>query len=139
MPSEPPIVIDMGHPILHVKDLAESVRFYRDVLGFQVADGRHEACCHRVKIAVGSGTLVLFESPEFTPIGLGPQGLGSHFHLHVENFPKAAASLEKRGVRVHREGPHEGTVFDPSGNAIGLRDGEVGEPHVRHPPSELGR
>jgi catechol 2,3-dioxygenase-like lactoylglutathione lyase family enzyme len=126
------LVLDMGHLILHVKDLEASLGFYHDLLGFEIKDEGHRACCGRVRIGTGGGELVLFQSEEFVPLGLGPQGLGTPLQLHVDNFPKAARFLESKGVRVHRVDQHGGTVFDPSGNAIGLNDRVLAGTTRRH-------
>jgi catechol 2,3-dioxygenase-like lactoylglutathione lyase family enzyme len=138
--AEPePLVLDMGHLVLHVKDLELSLGFYRDLLGFEVKDEEHRACCGRIRIGAGGGELVLFQSEEFVPLGLGPQGLGTPLHLHVEDFPKAARFLEEKGVRVHHKDPHGGTVFDPSGNAIALDDHPSAETNRRHRASTAAR
>jgi catechol 2,3-dioxygenase-like lactoylglutathione lyase family enzyme len=116
------LVLDVGVLVIHVRDLTTSLPFYHDLLGFDVKDETHRTCCGRVRIGTGGGELVLFQSADFVPLGLGPQGLGSPLQLHVQDFVKAASFLESKGARVHREDKHGGTVFDPSGNAIGLHD-----------------
>lgn len=126
------LVLDMGHMVLHVRDLGQALGFYRDLLGFRVSDDSHQTCCQRVKISTGGGEIVLFEEVQFSPLGLGPQGLGTPLQLRVQNFPKAADFLEAKGVRVVREDEHGGTVWDPSGNAIGLHDHPRGEASRSH-------
>lgn len=130
--EEDSLVLDLGHLIIHVKDLDASVLFYRDILGFEVRGEEHRSCCGRVRIGTGGGELILLQAAEFRPFGLGPQGLGSPLQLHVESFGKAQKFLESKGVRVHREDSHGGTVFDPSGNAIGIHDHPSGVDPRRH-------
>ena len=138
VPSDP-LILDVGHLVLHVTDLKAALVFYRDLLGFRVQDEEHLACCGRVRIGTGGSDLVLLQVEEFTPLGLGPAGLGTPLHLRVANFGRAASFLESRGVRVHREDEHAGTVFDPSGNAIGLYDRTEGAGPTGHPPGPRRR
>ena len=130
--SSEPLVLDMGQIVLRVRDLGQALTFYRDLLGFRVSDDSHAECCQRVKISTGGGEIVLFEQEDFTPLGLGPQGLETPLRLRVQDFAKAASFLELQGVRVTREDEHGGTVWDPSGNAIGLDDRPPGEEPRSH-------
>lgn len=125
MSEQPGLVLDVGSMVLHVKDLDEGLRFYHDLLGFQVTDGAHRGCCHRVKIGAGASELVLLEIDDHTPLAMKCWGLDSPVQLRVSNFAQAATFLEGKGVRVERDDEHSGVVWDPSGNAIGLHD---------HPP-----
>ena len=132
MSGPEPLVLDIGQRVLHVRDLAESLRFYQDLLGFRVSDGSHKDCCQRVKIVTGGSELVLLEVESHTPSPMKCWGLDSALQLRVKDFRKAADFLEKEGARVERDDDHSGIVWDPTGNPIGLYDHPAGEAPRAH-------
>ncbi len=113
------IVTDIGHIIVPVKDMDRAIAFYRDLLGFQVVGAPNPAW---TVVAVPGGHLTLFRTDAIPTVALGPDGGGTPFRLHVRDFSLAAERLESKGVRVKRDGPNSGVVWDPSGNAVGLHD-----------------
>lgn len=113
------IVRDIGHFLLRVEDMGKALAFYRDLLGFRVLGKENPEW---TEIEVEGGRLALYRARTVVPLALGPSGRDTPLNLHVENFEEAASFLESRGVRVYRDGPQSGVVWDPFGNAIGLHD-----------------
>ncbi|HLM70982.1 MAG TPA: VOC family protein [Thermoplasmata archaeon] len=113
------IVSGMGHIVVPVHKMAPAVKFYRDVLGFKVV-GKVDPVWTVVN-AKGV-ELTLFRTTDPARIALGKEGEDSPFYLHVANFPRAAAALEKKRFRVKRFDDRQGIVWDPSGNVLGLHD-----------------
>jgi catechol 2,3-dioxygenase-like lactoylglutathione lyase family enzyme len=114
-----PLVLNIGHITIPVRDMKQTLAFYRDLLGFTV-EGKEDPVWTVVQME--GVRLTLYRQKEFLPIAIGPKGDGTPFLLHVKDFGKAAEILESKGVRVKREGPHSGVIWDPSGNALGLHD-----------------
>jgi len=114
-----PLVSDVGHIVVPVREMNQSLRFYRDLLGFTV-EGKKNAAW--TVIAMKGVRLTLYRPKDFLPVALGPAGDGTPFLFHVKDFGKAAEILKVKGVRVKREGKHSGVIWDPSGNALGLHD-----------------
>ena len=114
-----PLVSDIGHIAVPVREMKPSLRFYRDLLGFTV-EGKENAAW--TVIAMKGARLTLYRPKDLLPVALGPAGDGTPFLFHVKDFGTAAEILELKGVRVKRDGKHSGVIWDPSGNALGLHD-----------------
>ena len=113
------LVVDMGHLILPVKDMARALAFYRDPLGFKVVGSVDPVW---TVLSVPAGQITLWRTDDIPVVATGADREGTPFNFHVRDFGKAAALLESEGVRVKRDGPHSGVVWDPFGNALGLHD-----------------
>lgn len=117
-------------PELIVSDLAHSIQFYRDVLGFKVEYERSEE--NFMFISLGSSQLMLLQendSPHSTTCDLdAPRGRGVNFSIRVDNLDEIANSLDAAGheLRIpirdqwHREddqlhGEKPLWVMDPDG------------------------
>ena len=112
-------VRDIGHILIGVGDMEVALGFYRDLLGFQVVG---EVTPAWTEVRTAGGTLTLYGEEPLPPIALGPEGDQTPYVFHVEDFESAADFLEAQGVRVKRDGPQDGVVWDPFGNVIGLHD-----------------
>ena len=86
---------------VRVGDLDRALEFYRDVMGLPVE-------------RVIDNEYVDFPGWSLTVGNEAP------LEFHVEDFERAADSLEAAGVEVIREGSKAGKVKDPFGNLIGL-------------------
>ena len=117
----------VGHLVLNVRDMETSVKFYRDVLGFEISAQRPD----------GSGTfftcgkihhdLALFlAAPDAAPVTRGGLGL-NHMALQVEDFETLKQyhqQLQDHGVAIDHMTDHSMTksiyLNDPDGNGIEL-------------------
>lgn len=115
----PRVVSEFGHLIRNVKEMDSTVHFYRDVLGFPVVGKLNPVW---TVVNAQGVKLTLFLQPRGPRLAFGRRKDDSPLYLHVQNFDKAATALESSGYRVVRVDPHQGVVWDPAGNLIGLHD-----------------
>lgn len=115
---------------LLVEDMPTMVRFYRDVLGFEITEGEHAENVYLVK----DGTLfLLYERKNFEKMTGRKyeyvKGLNGHFEiaLYVDTFEKvdlAYARTVEQGARPVMEpttepwGQRTCYIADPEGNLI---------------------
>jgi glyoxylase I family protein len=133
-PSANPIEIGgLDHVVLRVKDLAASLRFYRDALGLSI---ERELDMGLVQLRAGAALIDLV--PVDSRLGklggpaAGPDGFNmDHFALQLERFDAAAifAYLDAHAVPhgdVDQRYGAQGTgpsiyVKDPDGNTVELK------------------
>ncbi|MCY3820926.1 MAG: VOC family protein [Gammaproteobacteria bacterium] len=111
----------IGHVVLNVRDLAESERFYTDVLGFRVSLKRDNGTfltCGKIH-----HDLALFQAPE-DAAPAGDLGL-NHIAVQIENLDELKEvhrRLKSCGARIDHLTDHGMTksVYfrDPDGNRI---------------------
>ena len=121
----------LGHLVLKVRDIHESVRIYTEVLGLEVSDWIEE---QMVFLRCGSDhhDLGLFQLPDNSPdlnniSSEGSPGL-EHFSYEVEDYrevERAVSILQEKNIEIVRgpgkHGPGENVflVFrDPDGNFV---------------------
>jgi len=134
----------MDHAAVCVSDMARSIAFYRDVLGFeQVFDreftermarilGVPQADVRIVHMKLGDGIVELFDyrTPEGTPRDPSPQwAFGvTHIGLRVEGFWPTYEDLCARGVRFLgepteiRPGVWVAYFYGPDGEVLEMRE-----------------
>jgi catechol-2,3-dioxygenase len=116
----------IGHVQLRVADLERSKAFYRDVLGFAVAE--HDPVHGDVFMTLGEDfhtiDLVQHPSPESGRGPAKPLGL-SHIAFQVASYEalrEAYATLQKHGVEIDRAVDHvnQRSIYfaDPDGNRL---------------------
>jgi lactoylglutathione lyase len=88
----------MDHVNMTVKNLEESVEFYKNLFGFEIKKEQPE---DKSKI-IGNDNikLCLYEDSE-----MKPEGAIAHFGFHVENFDEIMGICESLGVKVYYDGP----------------------------------
>ena len=104
----------IDHIGIAVKDIEESLKFYRDQLGMEVT-GMEEVAEQKVKVAflpVGESKIELLQSTD--PEGaiakfIDSKGEGiQHVALRVDNIREKLAELKEQGVRLIDEEPRHG-------------------------------
>ena len=111
----------MDHVNMTVKNLEESVEFYKKLFGFEVKKEQPE---DKSKI-IGNDSikLCLYENPE-----MSPEGGIAHFGFHIENFDEIMETCKSLGVKVYYDGPVQFEksrsiyIEDPSGYDIELSE-----------------
>ncbi len=121
--SESLRVTSMDHINMRVKSIDETIRFYRDLFGFEVRkeDNQNKGGMPSKIIGNDSVKLCIYEDP-----GMSPEGGIAHFGFHVEDFGRIIETCGRLGVEVLYGGPveFEGSrsvyIRDPSGYDIEL-------------------
>lgn len=116
-------VTGIDHINMDVKNLDESVKFYKDLFGFEVIKEQPEQ--HSKIIGNEKVKLCLYEDPdlkEFEPDGF------NHFGFHIENFKEVMHKCTELGVEIFYGGPvkweKSSSVYikDPNGYEIELAE-----------------
>jgi len=77
---------EIGHLVLNVTDVERSTKFYRDVVGFQLARYRPDGSGAFLTCGVVHHNLALFRAPvDARPVQKGQIGL-NHFAFKVDNY-----------------------------------------------------
>jgi catechol 2,3-dioxygenase-like lactoylglutathione lyase family enzyme len=140
MPARPsqsgqPFVLDgIDHVALSVHDVAESVRWYQEILGLE---RRHEEAWGDYPAVLGVGTTSLALFP------LKPSGTGAAaarnvpvmrhvaFRANAENFARAQRELAARGLPFEFQDhdiAHSIYVHDPNGHEIEITTYDLSAP-----------
>ncbi|HSB84206.1 MAG TPA: VOC family protein [Nitrosarchaeum sp.] len=115
----------MDHVNMTVKNLEESVKFYKDLFGFEI---KKEQPDDKSKI-IGNNNikLCLYEDPD-----MKPEGAIAHFGFHVENFDEIMEICKSLDVKIYYDGPVQFEksrsvyISDPSGYDIELSEVQGG-------------
>ena len=104
---------------INVRDAAESIEFYTNVLGLVARDDRPDFPFGGAWLDIGDQQVHLIE-------GEVPHGCGQHFAIRVADLDAAVAELREQDIEV---GDPKGVgsarqtfLFDPSGNMIELHE-----------------
>ena len=113
----------MDHVNMRVKNLAESVEFYKNLFGFQVRKEDNPNMIDAPSKIIGNDSikLCLYEDPS-----MSPEGGIAHFGFHIQNWDDIIQKCKELGVKVLYDGPIEFEksksvyIKDPSGYDIEL-------------------
>jgi catechol 2,3-dioxygenase-like lactoylglutathione lyase family enzyme len=101
-------------PILRVENLAASVRYYRDILGFTLDWGDAEGA-DMVSVSRNGQAIMLCQGAQGQP--------GTWIWIGVEDIAPLYADLQRKGVRflqppTQRPWAYEMQVVDPDGHVL---------------------
>jgi catechol-2,3-dioxygenase len=126
-------VKELGHLVLYVRDIATSVRFYRDILGWRqiVGDdlgGLPVAAFTSPRLRTHHELLLIQVGADATPIPGGRRVGMYHFGLKVgdsdDELRDVVRTLQEHGVPILGSSDHTVThslcIADPDGNEIEL-------------------
>ena len=123
MPVDPPsaspstgAVTGIHHVLLTVRDLPQSIHFYRDILGMRL---QHESGAFAMLQAGSAGVALSTRPWDFEKTG-EPKGIGMIPHFTTDDMPAFAARLRANGVPwlrapVRESFGVEAFVADPDG------------------------
>jgi catechol 2,3-dioxygenase-like lactoylglutathione lyase family enzyme len=123
------LVKGFSHATINVKDLAESLRFYVDLLGMEVVHkGKRDAY-----LEWGDAWVCLQERPKFYEMKeelLGVDHIA--FYITEENFKSAVQLLKTNNITIVREPVERGiglsVIFiDPNGTKLELHTSTLAE------------
>ena len=115
----------MDHVNMKVKNLEESVIFYKNLFGFDIKKNENPNMISAPSKIIGNDSikLCLYEDPQ-----MSPEGGIAHFGFHVENFGQIIEKCKELNVEVLYGGPVEFEksrsvyIKDPSGYDIELSE-----------------
>jgi len=114
----------MSHVSFPVRDLAASLAFYRDVLGF-VERPRPDLGIPGAWLRAGEAEVHLIAAVAGMPLGQPPPVLNpaaQHVAFRIEDYQGAVDRLKAHGLSVLEAGPDAGQMWvqDPDGHIIEL-------------------
>ena len=111
--------LGVHHVSINVRDAAESVEFYTDVLGLATRSDRPDFAIGGAWLDLGDQQVHLIEADV-------PGNCGQHFAIRVDDLDEAIEELRDRGVEVGDASPvgtgRQAFLTDPSGNLIELHE-----------------
>ena len=119
--------LGVHHVSINVRDAAESVTFYTEVLGLTQRDDRPDFGFGGAWLDLGAQQVHLLEIAV-------PDDVGQHFAIHVADIDASVADLRDKGIEVSDPKPVASSrqcfLRDPSGNLIELHEPAI-TPGVR--------
>ena len=116
----------IDHVNMKVKDLAQSVKFYKNLFGFEIKQEENANKLDAPSKIIGNDTikLCMYEVPD-----MSPEGGIAHFGFNIANFNEIIQKCKELGVEVLYGGIVDWDksksvyIIDPSGYEIEL--GEI--------------
>ena len=116
-------VVKHNHLGLHVKNLEESAKFYRETLGLQPIPVPDDLKAIRAWFKIGEDQQIHLLAGRIEPVVNDRNG--GHFALFVENMDQAEAFLKKRNIKYHAQVRFDGVkqiyFADPDGYLIEMQ------------------
>jgi catechol 2,3-dioxygenase-like lactoylglutathione lyase family enzyme len=120
-------IIGHNHMALHVKDMAVSTAFFRDVMGFKPIPVPENLKAIRSWFDVGNGQQIHLMAGRTEPIVHDKNA--SHFALFVADIAKSETYLKSKNITFHKQVRFDGVVqiyfSDPDGYLWELNEGKV--------------
>ena len=113
-------ILDLNHVALHVSDVPESIRFYRDVVGLK-AKNRPDFNFKGAWFALGETRELHLLEGRSSPVPSHHRA--GHFAIEVDSVQEAARILSEKGLELHGpqtrpDGALQVFVVDPDGHWV---------------------
>lgn len=117
--------LEFNHAMIYTKDVARSLTFYRDLLGFTLIEefrGGDRPVYARLKLPAGTGTIALHLLEPGQEPGIG----GVRLYFEIRALEKFCAKLEAAGAKFSKPpalmpwGWKHAYLDDPDGHEISL-------------------
>ncbi len=115
---------ELDHVGLYVKDIARSVVFYGETLGFQVTRTMELGEAKIAFLDIGGGLLEFIERPEGP--GAPPDGRWNHTAYGVDDYDAMESKLEGMGLELRKvtldDGRRIAFFKDPDGHDVEIME-----------------
>lgn len=113
----------IDHVNMKVKNLEESVKFYKELFGFEIKQEENPNKIDMPSKIIGNDTikLCMYEVPD-----MSPEGGIAHFGFNIENYNEVLGKCKEIGVKILYDGPIDWEksqsiyIVDPSGYELEL-------------------
>jgi predicted enzyme related to lactoylglutathione lyase len=113
----------IDHINMKVKNMEESIKFYKDLFGFEIKQEENPNKNDVPSKIIGNNSikLCMYEVPE-----MSPEGGIAHFGFNIENFDEVIAKCKELDVQILYGGPIVWSksksiyIVDPSGYELEL-------------------
>ena len=113
----------IDHVNMKVRNLEESIKFYKDLFGFEIKQEENPNKIDVPSKIIGNESikLCMYEIPE-----MSPEGGIAHFGFNIENFDDVISKCKELGVQILYGGPivweksKSVYIVDPSGYELEL-------------------
>jgi len=115
--------VEFNHAMIYTTKLSRALKFYRDLLGFEVVDS-YPGAYVRLKSPVGATTIALHAVDSGQE--MDPKTEGLRLYFEVEGLDALCKALEKKGVKFDQMpkdmpwGWRHTYLRDPDGHEISL-------------------
>ena len=115
--------VSMDHVNMKVKNLEQSVEFYKNLFGFEIRQEENPNKTGVPSKIIGNDSikLCMYEVPD-----MSPEGGIAHFGFNIENFGEIISRCNELGVKILYGGPIDWEksksvyIADPSGYEVEL-------------------
>lgn len=109
----------IDHLNISVKNLDETIKFYRDIFGFEIKEKGVSPTSGRDYAIIGNSDRGFLAAYELKDFDSEKRGNINHLGFNIENFDKALDFLEKSNVTI---GYGEGVIDYPQSKSIYVLD-----------------
>ena len=118
-------IYTVDHLNFGVRDLDQSIKFYKDVFGFEVKEKGFSSSFGNPYAIVGISNklfLAMYENEEFIE-----DSRVNHFGINVVDFDAALEVIKLKGIKVNKYNTANGVIKYPNSRSIYIEDPDGNE------------